>query len=432
MELVTVFEHEALPVALSDSEKGALSRMHSATGCEVFRLGWPDVRSTSYVGVVQTSKRLIQILPKIYRNEAEREVEATRNLLFFLNYTRKLDVQDTDVSRLASEKVPMAEVLYWIFARRLWDAVQHDFLRGYVPVENRLAVLKGRWLVAKQFRCAEAWRKDRFEVAYDEFTEDNLPNQLFKRTIFELSRVARCRETIQLLIRLREVFSEVNDVEVEECDFERARTWILAHRRRSGEGRTYRPLLNFARMFLSGVSPRMSAGRVTAFAYTFDMNVLFEEFIAEFVKRELGDVCEAHGWNMRTQSATRTLLVDGHGNQQFSLKPDVRFESVAGHTELIVDTKWKRLDATARNHGVSEDDAYQMFAYAQRYKCPRVVLLYPGLDEVVVEEFSSDPNLQAWLEVRTVNLRRDFSQQSEREALRAEMTEILSPKQPYL
>src|SRR5579859_3046231 len=129
MDLVTVFEHEALPVALSDSEKAALNRMHIATGFNVFKLGWAEVRSTSFVGVVQSSKRLIQILPKTYRSEVEREHEATRNLLFFLSYTRKLDVQDTDVAQLRKEKFTMPDVLYWVFARRLWDAVRRDFLR---------------------------------------------------------------------------------------------------------------------------------------------------------------------------------------------------------------------------------------------------------------------------------------------------------------
>jgi 5-methylcytosine-specific restriction enzyme subunit McrC len=426
MDLITVFEHEALPVAFSDSEKSALNRMQASIGCEVFKLGWTDVRSTSFVGVVQSSKRLIQILPKIYRNAADREPEATRNLLFFLSYTRNLDLRDMDVSQLANEKMTMPDVLYWVFARRLWDAVRRDFLRGYVSIENRLPILKGRWLVAKQCRRSDGWRKDRFEVAYDEFTEDNLPNQLLKRAVIELSRVARYRETTRLLIRLREVFGEVSDIEVEESDFERARTWMLAHRRRSGEGHIYRPLLNFVRMFLSGVSPRLSAGRVTAFAYTFDMNVLFEEFIAEFVTRELSDVCESQGWTVYPQSTSKALLLDEHDKNQFWLKPDVRFESAAKKTELVLDTKWKMLDASAANAGVSEADAYQMFAYAQRYECPRVVLLYPQSAAPVTKHLRSDAAGPCWLHVRTIDLRRDFSLGAERATLKQELKTILT------
>ncbi len=44
---------------------------------------------------------------------------------------------------------------------------------------------------------------------------------------------------------------------------------------------------------------------------------------------------------------------------------------------FILDAKWKRLDPDAANHGVSQDDAYQLFAYGKRYGCRRVVLVYP-------------------------------------------------------
>ena len=48
-----------------------------------------------------------------------------------------------------------------------------------------------------------------------------------------------------------------------------------------------------------------------------------------------------------------------------------------GQVRFILDAKWKRLDPRARNHGVSQADAYQLFAYGRRYGCRRVVLVYP-------------------------------------------------------
>ena len=47
------------------------------------------------------------------------------------------------------------------------------------------------------------------------------------------------------------------------------------------------------------------------------------------------------------------------------------------HVQFILDSKWKRLDRGEPNHGVSQADAYQLFAYGKRYGCRRVVLLYP-------------------------------------------------------
>ena len=113
------------------------------------------------------------------------------------------------------------------------------------------------------------------------------------------------------------------------------------------------------------------------------MNQLFEEFIAEFIRRELRDVWQSRGWTFHAQSGTRYLLCDETGNNRFRLVPDIRFETGDGETALIMDTKYKLLDPTAAKAGIAEADAYQMFAYKERYRCPRVILLYPQSDAVL-------------------------------------------------
>ena len=44
----------------------------------------------------------------------------------------------------------------------------------------------------------------------------------------------------------------------------------------------------------------------------------------------------------------------------------------------IFDAKWKRLDLAEPNSGVSSGDAYQMNAYASRYRCKRLALVHPA------------------------------------------------------
>jgi hypothetical protein len=85
------------------------------------------------------------------RHEDAREREATANLLFLLSYTHKLDVTAPEIRRLTEQRAPLSEILFWVIAHRLWDAVHPDSgCRGYVSIEDRLDVLKGRWLVAAQ------------------------------------------------------------------------------------------------------------------------------------------------------------------------------------------------------------------------------------------------------------------------------------------
>jgi 5-methylcytosine-specific restriction enzyme subunit McrC len=425
---ITVFEHDVLPGAtqLIAAEKNALAKLNDSLGFEVCRVGWREVRATSFVGVVQLPTRTIQILPKVYRDVEKREEEATGNLLFLLHYTRELEISETDFSWLMEQKAPLSEMLYWIFARRLWKAVRRELLRGYVETETRLNMLKGRWMLAKQLRRTGGWRKDLFDVSYDEFTEDNLPNQLLKAATERVGRWAQWEETQRYLTQIRGIFDEVSKVVPRLDDFRKAEQWVLGYRRRVGEGRVYRPLLNMAKMFLVGTSTRLGQGTVESFAYVFDMNKLFEEFIAEFIRRELRTEWGARGWRIQAQQATRALLQDDAGKKVFWLRPDVRFESNAQATELIVDTKYKLLDSGAAKLGVAEADAYQMFAYARRYNCPRVVLLYPDAGERVWKAFGPDEDTPAWLEVRTVNLRLDLNEKAERDELKQELHEILT------
>jgi 5-methylcytosine-specific restriction enzyme subunit McrC len=47
--------------------------------------------------------------------------------------------------------------------------------------------------------------------------------------------------------------------------------------------------------------------------------------------------------------------------------------------EIIWDTKWKKIDSTDYkwNYGISQADMYQLFAYANNYKCKDLYLIYP-------------------------------------------------------
>jgi 5-methylcytosine-specific restriction endonuclease McrBC regulatory subunit McrC len=284
MGTLSVFEYGRIE-SLTGAERNLLDQMRGPHDKRLFEVGWRETKATSFVGVVQLPTRTLQILPKMYRRVLDgrdgppgrpsqvydavapavrpyppddKEREATANLLFLLSYTRKLDITEPEISRLTEKPAPLSEILFWIFAHRLWDAVHREILRGYVTIEDRFDVLKGRWLVATQAARPDGWRRDRFDVAYDEFTEDNLPNRLFKATVHRLSRWSQWTDTRlrgrshfgaakarRHLTQLRAVFADVADVTPQPHDFDQAAQWMLRHRRRANEGHLYRPLLRF-------------------------------------------------------------------------------------------------------------------------------------------------------------------------------------------
>jgi 5-methylcytosine-specific restriction enzyme subunit McrC len=100
---------------------------------------------------------------------------------------------------------------------------------------------------------------------------------------------------------------------------------------------------------------------MSSFAFTFDMNKLFEAFIVNFIRRHRGQIlppalqtCELLPQSNR---ATR-YLARSRDRQVFLLKPDLVFR-LGDQFPMLIDAKYKRLDSANAKLGVSEADFYQ-------------------------------------------------------------------------
>jgi 5-methylcytosine-specific restriction enzyme subunit McrC len=117
----------------------------------------------------------------------------------------------------------------------------------------------------------------------------------------------------------------------------------------------------------------VTAGSAGGLSVFFDMNVLFEEYVGRVAAKVLRPL----GYDVRLQEGRRYLVYDEVAERDaFLLKPDI-VGRVGEKPAWIIDTKWKELSQQEARDGVAQADMYQMYAYAQRYECPDVVLLYP-------------------------------------------------------
>ena len=154
--------------------------------------------------------------------------------------------------------------------------------------------------------------------------------------------------------------------------------------------RHYGAVMPWVRLFLFGHGLATLAGPHVNRALLFPMEEVFEDFVTAAVRRH------QRRFAVRAQGPLRPLAVDDAGEGAFRLKPDIVLTE-RGQVRFILDAKWKRLDPGAPNHGVSQDDAYQLFAYGRRYGCRRVVLVYPrttAFRETIVFRFVDDHDLE--------------------------------------
>ena len=149
-------------------------------------------------------------------------------------------------------------------------------------------------------------------------------------------------------------------------------------------------MLNLARLLLGERFQTTSAGVSDGFSLLFEMNTLFEEYVARMLKRALADT----DLRVVSQGGRLYCLETEEKRQVFQTRPDILIKRGDAVVQVI-DTKWKRIAARIddRKHGVSQADVYQMMAYGRLYRCGRLTLLYPhhrnaGFDEGLVEDFS--------------------------------------------
>ncbi|HMA33848.1 MAG TPA: hypothetical protein VKY74_05145 [Chloroflexia bacterium] len=429
-KISTLFEHQVADPALlawTSADTARLERLQRTLGQvellrPVVRHGQVTIQATQYVGVIRLGPRTIQVLPKMHRSglpAADAVPAATRNLLHLLAYTLRVPIHEQAIAPLLQQDADWFEILTGIFARHLADEWGRGAHRGYQAVDAELGVMKGQWHVAEQIRRPAS--AHRFTVTYDEFTADNQLNRVFRYVVERLAARTRHPGNARRLSLLRQLLDEIALLPiVTAADAPPSLITRLNAR--------YAPLLNLARLFLAQDAPQLGGGTLDTFAFVFDMNRLFEDFIAEFIRRHRATILPP-AWQdcellVQTQGATLHLATQAGGRQSFELRPDLAFR-LAGAFPLLLDTKYKQLKDTDAKLGVAQGDFYQMYAYAQRYHCPRVLLLYPqtaGLDAPLQVPFAADgPGGAAVITAATVDLRGDLGQATVRQALQARL-----------
>ncbi len=417
--VVTLFEHELVPFHWTDHDLVLLEQLRARTGVEVVRAtvrnGTRVLQAAQHVGVLCFGKHTVQILPKMYRNAANanrRTAAATRNLLYLLSYAEQVPVREHDIAPLLRQNDNWFEILTRLFAIHLLEEWQRGAYRNYQAMDDELPVLKGKWRMTDQLRRPE--RRHLFAVTFDEFSADNQLNRIFRYVVERLWSITRNAETRQHLGTLRLIMDEVTLVPHVRVEDANPATLTRLNQR-------FAPLLNLARLFLENSSLQLAADAFRSFAFVLDMNQLFEAFVVTFVRRHVTEILPPplHGCDLlpQTRGAQRHLATTG-GKPVFRLKPDLAFR-LHHNFPLLLDAKYKQLRAEDMRLGVSQDDFYQMHGYAHRYRCPRIILIYPqtaSMDAPVQKDFTLS-DCDTTITAGTIDLRVELAQHRERQAL---------------
>jgi 5-methylcytosine-specific restriction enzyme subunit McrC len=167
----------------------------------------------------------------------------------------------------------------------------------------------------------------------------------------------------------------------------------------------------------------------------FDMNQVFERFIAAFMHKHIPPVFE--NVVVIPQAKHRKTHLLQHGSKgRLILKPDILIEQ-HNKPALIIDTKWKALTTGTKTGrgGTSREDLYQMHAYSQRFGVAHSTLLYPWVPGEHSREFDvineSGTASNKTISIRYVNVSRPLNKPG-LELLKQELSTLVAELLPRL
>ena len=337
------------------------------------------LKARNYVGLIQTKSGFcLEILPKTFRTANENEGfekhqdkinEAKDILLNMLKTLKNSPFKQSHISNLKTQNTPLLEIFVIMFLNELETLIKKGLKSDYIECEQNRKFLKGKLLFTQNLKHNFA-HKERFFTASDEFSSDIAPNKLIKSTLLLLSTRNFSTKTNARIMQSRFVFDEISPSQNYDKDF--AKCVNLRH------FKAYELILLWCKIFLKKQTFTAYQGSEKAFALLFDMNELFESFVAWHLKRYVAhEQCE---YKVKTQDTGKHLLLENDKENKFRIRPDiVGYKN--NKVNFIADTKWKILNFSRNDYGVSQSDLYQVFAYLSKYQCQNGILIYPKIDD---------------------------------------------------
>ena len=343
-----------------------LGKLHHYLECQhldsALKVTPSGIETTSWVGVIKYKNTHFKILPKLICNNGDKE-NILKNLIYMLSYTKKLDIKTSNEARLSTAKNPFIEILIREYAKSLFECLKRLTPKKYVREEDNLNYLKGKIKFTENVRHNSS-NQAKFYCEYDEFSENNILNQLFlfvSTCLYNISNDSYNKKTLKFIINY---YSDIKLVRFDRFKAEKIKL--------SRNQELFKKPFNLAKMFVEKTSVDLSKNKFENITLIWDMNKLFEEFIFEIMKKNESEF----GWTFTAQKGKRLLA--GDDNKKRNTYVDIYAEN--DKDKIILDTKYKIFTGT---DDFSNADVFQVSTYCLLHNADKAVLIYPRWNKEV-------------------------------------------------
>ena len=390
---ITLFEHDRLHIGndFTQAHFDALDAWLRTQKTPFFTVHNKYVKFAQYVGVLKIGDLTIEILPKIDRKTTENAPINWQNVLLkMLIRSRTILVHPNNMAQLKLQKHTLFEAFIALFLVEIERIIADGLVKKYRTAEGNQNALKGRLLFAKNI-AQNTVHQERFYTAHTVYDTEHLLHQILWKTLQTIRKIGGFYPKFD---RLCFDFPEMETISVAPSTFK-----SLVFTRQTER---YRAAIQLAELILLHYFPDITQGNKAVLAILFDMNVLWERFVAAELQAHLTD------YRIALQSQ-KTFW------QTKTLRPDIVLTHRITNEKIVIDTKWK-LPENGTSNGMpsstpSDADLKQMFVYHHYFEAQKTILLYPNTENKIGEfvAFEGFADLQLKLSFLNIIENQDLS-----------------------
>ena len=251
-----------------------------------------------------------------------------KNIYYMLSYAFQILKQE-DYRKVNAEQFDNIHNLFSaILARGIARQLRQGLYREYIPMQEQLSVMRGKLNINDTINL-QMQRKQKLACEFEEFSEDNLYNQILKVTMYRLIRADDVdSHQKQALKKLIVFFDNVKLIQPDYITWNRL---IYCQ-----NNRNYELLLNVCYLVLNGMLQTTEDGKYRLVSFSDEhMERLYEKFILEYYKQhypQLHPSAQYIQWNLTKPPDKITMQILPKMKTDITLKKDGKI--------LVIDAKY--------------------------------------------------------------------------------------------
>ena len=325
-----------------------------------------------------------------------------KNIYYMLSYAFRV-LKQGDYEKVSAENFDKIHDLFAaILAKGVARQLKQGLYREYVPIRENISVMRGKINISDTVKLKSRCSRQ-LSCEYDEFSENNIYNQILKTTLYRLVRTKDVDKKQQNdLKKILMFFGNVDLIDTNNIQWQK-----LIYQRNN---ENYELLLNICHLTLTGLLQTTDKGEFKLLSFSDEhMEMLFQRFVMEYYRQHYSDLhpkAQRIDWN----------ITDGKDNSMICFLPAMQTDITLkkGDKTLIIDTKYYS-KIMAENYKTTYRSAhiYQIFSYVKNMDVNNSgniagILLYAKTMEDNLHDNGKIMIGNNFVGVKTLDLNRDF------------------------